>query len=61
MGLSPIKPLKSMLSTKCEHVPLGFEKYVHVLVKVQELNIGHANLESVQFSKVQYKYLTCAC
>ena len=50
-----------MLSTKCEHVPLGFEKYVHVLVKVQELNIGHANLESVQFSKVQYKYLTCAC
>ena len=44
-----------MLSTKCEY--LGFEKYVHTVLKVQELNSAHANLESVPFSKLQYKYL----
>ena len=41
MGRSPIKPLKSMLRSKCEYV--GFEKYVHTcstLVKVQECFVG---------------------
>ena len=47
-----------MLSTKCEYV--GNKKYVEITLKVQELNIAHANLESVPFSKLQYKYLATA-
>ena len=35
----------------------GFEKYVHIVLKVHELNSTHANLESVQVSKLRYSYL----
>ena len=44
-----------MISKKCAYV--GFEKYVHTVVKVHELNSTHANLESVQVSKLRYSYL----
>ena len=52
MESSPIKPLKGMISTKYAYV--GFEKYVHTVLKVHELNSTHSNLESVPFSKLQY-------
>ena len=37
---SPIKPLKGLLKTKCAYV--GFENYVHTVLKVHELNRAQA-------------------
>ena len=47
-----INLLKGVIIKNC--VCIGFEKYVHTIVKVCELNSAHANLESVIFSKLWY-------
>ena len=52
---STINPLKGLLNRKCAYV--GFEKYVHTVLKVHELNSAQDNFETILFIQLWYLYV----